>query len=165
MHLCDKFVLENEAASHMYQGLNCFGFSFPGRKKPHSGSFPQQNTHAAFSHGDDRKMPGDGTSPCQVLVQNSYIRTITNARPIPSDFNKTKQRESLPAGQAQRPQQLPGCCLLLLVPRGVFPALPIPVLPAQAVPLGARSYLNAMVVFVNDCCHSYQDGISSVHSL
>lgn len=66
-------------------------------------------------------MPRDGTSHCQVLVQNSYVRTVTNTRPIPSDFSKTKQQEPIPAGQAWRPQQLPGWCLLLLVPKCCFP--------------------------------------------
>lgn len=97
--------------------------------------------------------------------QNSYIRTVTNTRPIPSDFSKTKPQEPFPAGQAWRPQQLPGCCLLLLIPKGCFPGLPIPGFPSQALHLGARLYLDAMAVFVNDCCHSYQDGVSFVHSL
>lgn len=156
--------MENNTASYTYQGLNCFGFSFPGRKQTHSGSFPRTLTLPSVTE-IAWKMPRDGTTHCQVLVQNSYIRAVPNTRPIPSDFSKTKQQEPFPAGQGWRPQhhQAVVCCSSF--PRGVFPTLPIPGLLAQALHQGTRPYLDAMVVSVNDCCHSDQDGVSSVHSL
>lgn len=107
----------------MYQGLNCFGFSLPGRKQIQPGSFPRTLMLPSATEMA-RKMPRDGTSHCQVLVQNSYIREVTNTRPIPSDFSKTKQQEPFPVGQAWRAQQLPGCCLQFLIPKGCFPLCP-----------------------------------------
>lgn len=110
--------MENDTASHMYQSLNCIGFSFPGRKKTQSGSFPSSTLMLPSVTEITRKMSRDGTSHCQVLVQNSCIRTATNTRSVPSDFSKTKQQEPCPFG---RPQQLPGCFLPLLLPKGYFP--------------------------------------------
>lgn len=156
--------MENDTASHMYQSLNCIGFSSPGRKTTQSGSFPSSTLMLPSVTEITQKMPRDGTSHCQVLVQNSCIRTATNTRSVPSDFSKSN-RNHVHLG---RPRGHSSCQVVVChsyFPRGVFPALPIAGLSAQALHLRARSYLNTVAVFVNDCCHSYQDGISSVHSL
>lgn len=100
------------------------GFPFLIGKKPSKAASSAEHSCCHQPRRSHGKMPRDGTSHCQVLVQNSYIRTVTNTRPIPSDSSKqqeqTKQQEPFP-GQAQRAQQLPGCCLLLLAAKGCFP--------------------------------------------
>lgn len=109
----------------------------------------------------------DGKSFCQILFQNSYIKTVTN---------NTRQFHQISIGQSNRNHFQLGrpvgsiickvCVCCFSYQTGVFFVLPITAfLSRKALHFKARSYLNTMVIFVNYRCYSYQDGISFVYSL
>lgn len=64
-------MLENDAVSHMYQGLTCFGFSFKyGRKKKTLGSF--QNINAAITHAEHTEI----TKRWKIMLSNAISKQL-----------------------------------------------------------------------------------------